>query len=119
LPQAFRYLRARHPFTLDAIVVLPDHLHPIWTLPPGDADYAIRWRLIRAFFSRGIEAGERISASRERKRERGIWQGRYWEQLYETTAILSGAAITFTSTRSNMAMDGTSANGPIPHSTGL
>jgi putative transposase len=79
LREAFRYVRARHPFTLDAIVVLPDHLHAIWTLPPGDADYAMRWRLVKAVFSRGIDAGERISASRERKGERGIWQRRYWE----------------------------------------
>jgi putative transposase len=74
LREAFRYVRARHPFTLDAIVVLPDHLHAIWTLPPGDADYALRWRLIKAFFSRGIDTGEQISASRERRGERGIWQ---------------------------------------------
>jgi putative transposase len=79
LRKAFRYVRMRHPFMLDAIVVLPDHLHAIWTLPPGDADYATRWRLVKAFFSRGIEAGERISISRERKNERGIWQRRYWE----------------------------------------
>jgi putative transposase len=79
LRKAFRYVRERHPFTVDAIVVLPDHLHAIWTLPPEDADYALRWRLLKAFFSRGIEAGEQISASRERKGERGIWQRRYWE----------------------------------------
>jgi putative transposase len=79
LREAFRYVRARHPFTVDAIVVLPDHLHAIWTLPPRHADYAMRWRLIKAFFSRGIDTGEWISASRERKGERGIWQRRYWE----------------------------------------
>jgi putative transposase len=79
LRKAFRYVRMRHPFMLDAIVVLPDHLHAIWTLPPGDPDYATRWRLVKAFFSRGIETGERISISRERKNERGIWQRRYWE----------------------------------------
>ena len=79
LREAFRYVRLRHRFSLDAIVVLPDYLHAIWTLPPGDADCAMRWRLIKAFFSRGIEAGEQISASRERKGERGIWQRRYWE----------------------------------------
>jgi putative transposase len=39
---AFRYTRARHPFTIDAIVVMPDHLHAIWTLPDSDADYALR-----------------------------------------------------------------------------
>jgi putative transposase len=79
LRDAFRYARALHPFTVDAIVVLPDHLHAIWTLRPGDMDYALRWRLIKAFFSRAIDADEQISRSRKRKGERGIWQRRYWE----------------------------------------
>jgi putative transposase len=64
---------------IDAIVILPDHLHAVWTLPDGDRDFALRWRLIKAAFSRGLSAGERISASRARKAERGIWQRRYWE----------------------------------------
>lgn len=79
LRAAFRYARCQHPFTIEAIVVLPDHLHAIWTLPPGDADFALRWRLIKSAFSRAIPEGERISASRIKKRERGIWQRRYWE----------------------------------------
>ena len=79
LRAAFRYARTRHPFTIEAIVVLPDHLHAIWTLPPGDADFANRWRLIKTGFSRGIEANERRSRSRTTKGERGLWQRRYWE----------------------------------------
>jgi putative transposase len=79
LRAAFRHTRARYPFTVDAIVVLPDHLHSIWSLPDNDADYATRWRLIKATFSRALPAGERISPSRRRKGERGIWQRRYWE----------------------------------------
>jgi putative transposase len=79
LRTAFRYARLRHPFTIDAIVVLPDHLHAIWTLPDGDPDFSLRWRLIEAMFSRGLPAGERVSASRDRKGERGVWQRRYWE----------------------------------------
>jgi putative transposase len=79
LRAAFRYARARHPFSVDAVVVLPDHLHAIWTLPPGDADYALRWRLIKTWFSRGLAAGERRSKSRTAKGERGIWLRRYWE----------------------------------------
>lgn len=79
LRQGFRTVRARHPFILDAVVILPDHLHAIWTLPPGDTDYATRWRLINADFSRGSAVTERRSASRRRKGERGIWQRRYWE----------------------------------------
>jgi putative transposase len=79
LRTAFREIRLRHPFTIDAIVVLPDHLHAIWTLPDGDTDFATRWRLIKTTFSRYVPAGERISASRAAKGERGIWQRRYWE----------------------------------------
>jgi putative transposase len=51
LRNAFRYVKARHPFTVDATVVLPDHLHAIWTLPEGNSDFAMRWRLINAAFS--------------------------------------------------------------------
>jgi len=81
LRDAFRHVRARHAFALDAIVVLPDHLHCLWTLPEHDADYAGRWRLIKARFSRSIPPGECISPSRSRHGERGIWQRRYWEHL--------------------------------------
>jgi putative transposase len=79
LREAFRYVRTRRPFTLDAIVVLPDHLHVIWTLPQGDTDYPTRWRLIKTVFSRANYPAERRSKSREQKGERGIWQRRYWE----------------------------------------
>jgi putative transposase len=79
LRQSFRYTQSRHPFTIDAVVVLPDHLHAIWTLPSGDADYAVRWRLIKSMFSRGVERVEERSESRRLKGERGIWQRRYWE----------------------------------------
>lgn len=76
---ALRYTRLRHPFAIDAIVVLPDHMHAVWTLPNGDGDFATRWRLIKATLSRGLQHAEPVSASRSRKRERGIWQRRYWE----------------------------------------
>lgn len=79
LRSAFRETRKRHPFGIDAIVVLPDHLHAIWTLPENDADFATRWRLIKATFSRALPKGETVSASREEKGERGIWQRRFWE----------------------------------------
>jgi len=79
LREAMRTTKRDHPFMIDAIVVLPDHLHCIWTLPPGDDDFPKRWRLIKARFSRCVEQGERVSASRKRKGERGLWQRRYWE----------------------------------------
>ncbi|MBA1445337.1 MAG: transposase [Chromatiales bacterium] len=81
LRQVFRKVKEGHPFTIDAIVVLPDHLHCIWSLPTGDLDYQSRWALIKAGFSRGIPCGERRSHSRLKRGERGIWQRRYWEHL--------------------------------------
>jgi putative transposase len=76
LQAAFRQVRARHPFTIEPAVILPDHLHAIWTLPEQDADFALRWRLIKSAFSHGLMRGERISTSRVAKGERGIWQRR-------------------------------------------
>jgi len=58
LRSAFRYVRQRHSFSIDAMVVLPDHLHAVWTLPAGDADLATRWYLIKSSFSRGGPGGE-------------------------------------------------------------
>ena len=79
LRTAFRETQRHHPFTIDAIVVLPDHLHTVWTLPEGDADFPTRWRLIKTSFSRKLSADEPVSSSRAGKGERGIWQRRYWE----------------------------------------
>ena len=74
-------VKNNHPFILDAFVVLPDHLHAIWTLPIGDNDFSKRWMLIKAGFSRQLPKNERINKSRIKKGERGIWQRRYWEHL--------------------------------------
>jgi putative transposase len=79
LREAFRQTRQRHPFTIDAIVVLPDHVHAVWTMPDGDSDFATRWRLIKSTFSRSLPRSEPVSASRAAKGERGIWQRRFWE----------------------------------------
>ncbi|MDD2720709.1 MAG: transposase [Gallionella sp.] len=79
LRASVRRVREAHPFHIDAMVVLPEHLHAIWTLPEGDTDYPTRWALIKAGFSRQLDKIERINASRKRKGERGIWQRRYWE----------------------------------------
>jgi putative transposase len=68
-----------HPFETVAICVLPDHLHVVWTLPAGDADFSLRWSLIKAGFSRGLAASPLRSASKVVKREKGLWQRRFWE----------------------------------------
>lgn len=79
LRNAFRIVKQQRPFRIDAIVILPDHLHCIWAMPPDDCDYSTRWRLIKSAFSGAIEPGERISRRRQVKSERGIWQRRFWE----------------------------------------
>ena len=72
-------VKHRHPFTIDAMVVLPDHLHAVWTLPVDDTDFSMRWRLIKSHFSRAMPDFDRRSRSRIARRERGIWQRRFWE----------------------------------------
>ena len=81
LREAVKTVKQRHPFEIDAMVVLPDHIHALWTLPQGDQDYPTRWMLIKTSFSRQINKGERRNQSRIAKHERGIWQRRYWEHL--------------------------------------
>jgi putative transposase len=81
LREAFNTVRVRHPYRMDALVVMPDHLHCLWTLPPGDTDFSTRWGLIKTHFSRAIGNGERRSPSRIARGERGLWQRRFWEHL--------------------------------------
>jgi putative transposase len=75
--------QAKRPFGLVAMVLLPDHLHAVWTLPPGDDDYSRRWQQIKGTFTEsylmaGGAEGTR-STSREKHDERGVWQRRFWE----------------------------------------
>ena len=81
LRQAFRHVIQSHPFRIEAIVILPDHLHCLWTLPPEDSDFSTRWRLIKTYFSRHCQTGlhGEMSDSRQRKKEKAIWQRRFWE----------------------------------------
>lgn len=81
LRDAFYESQRAHPFSVIAIVVLPDHLHCLWQLPEGDADNADRWARIKSGFSRRLPRTEHRSASRAYKRERGIWQRRFWEHM--------------------------------------
>jgi putative transposase len=79
LGAAIRKVRATKPFQINAFVVLPDHLHAVWTLPESDLDYSGRWRAIKTEFSKQIPPNEWRSASRAAKGERGLWQRRFWE----------------------------------------
>lgn len=88
LREAVRVTRAERPFTIDAWVVLPDHLHCVWTLPEGDRDFPTRWRLIKSRFSRGLPPG-RLRDSHVARGERGVWQRRYWEHHIRDAADFS------------------------------
>ena len=81
LRESFRVVKQRHPFVIESMVVLPDHLHGIWTLPPEDADFSMRWRLIKSEFSRRCPEvyKRKRSASRVQKGEQAVWQRRFWE----------------------------------------
>ncbi|MDO8842921.1 transposase [Methylicorpusculum sp.] len=84
LRDSVRRVRRLYPFHIDACVILPDHLHCVWTLPPDSVDYPVRWRLIKLLFSKGLPRTERLSATRRQRSERGIWQRRYWEHTIVT-----------------------------------
>ena len=81
LRETVRSTRARHPFHIAAWVVLPDHMHCLWTLPAGDADFALRWKVIKFAFAKRLPDTETRTAQQRRRGERGIWQRRYWEHL--------------------------------------
>ena len=81
-----RSVKGRHPFHIHGWVVLPEHTHCIIELPDGDADFAMRWRLIKLEFSKALPKTERISSVRASRGERGIWQRRYWEHLIRDDA---------------------------------
>ncbi|NNL36301.1 MAG: transposase [Silicimonas sp.] len=101
LRDAVRETRAARPFRIEAWVVMPDHLHAVWTLPEGDAGYSARWGAIKARFTRAVRDSGRVgfhptvypdgtrsvvgwnptlrSASKLRKGDAGVWQRRFWE----------------------------------------
>ncbi len=86
LRNCVKAVRQNHPFHINACVVLPEHIHCIWTLPEGDSDFSVRWRLIKSAFSRRLPALEPRSAVRRRAGERGIWQRHFWEHLIRDEA---------------------------------
>ncbi|MHC4542586.1 MAG: REP-associated tyrosine transposase [Planctomycetota bacterium] len=83
LRSALRSVRRNWPFDVVAFCLLPDHLHCLWRLPEGDNGFSKRWMLIKKGFTRrylhagGVESEQ--NPSRDKKRERGIWQRRFWE----------------------------------------
>jgi putative transposase len=79
LRNAVRQTRVQMPFHIDAWVVLPEHMHCLWTLPEGDSDFPRRWRAIKITFSKSLPAAGRPTKTMPKRGERGIWQRRYWE----------------------------------------
>jgi putative transposase len=79
---AIKKVHAKFPFEVEALVVLPDHLHMIWTLPPGDSNYSTRVRLLKTYFTKlhgNSMPRAKPTASRASKNEQAVWQRRYWE----------------------------------------
>ncbi|NML46533.1 transposase [Ramlibacter sp. G-1-2-2] len=81
LRAAYAAVQRRHPFETIAICVLPDHLHALWKLPEGDQDFPLRWQQIKHGFSHSVPAVESRRLSQVSRREKGIWQRRFWEHL--------------------------------------
>jgi len=116
LRATFASVRAQRPFTIDAAVILPDHLHCIWTLPDGDTDFSGRWHAIKSRFSRSLPKEERLSARRIAKGERGIWQRRFWEHTIRDDEDFARHMDYIHYTLSNTATRGAFAIGRIRHS---
>ncbi len=81
LNRCFQAVAVEYPYKIEAIVILPDHLPCIWTLPDSDFDFSTRWKLIKIAFTRSYSGGkaEVTSESMRKKKETGVWQRRFWE----------------------------------------
>ncbi|WP_295455956.1 transposase [uncultured Thiodictyon sp.] len=86
LRESFRYALECRPFRFDAVVILPDHLHAIWTLPTGDDNFSERWRLVKYRFSHRSPPTDVTRRSLAEKREKGLWQRRFWEHCIRDDA---------------------------------
>ena len=76
---AYAQTQNHHPFQTNAIVILPNHIHAIWTLPRHDTDYSMRWRRVKSLFSKSLPKDEVRTNVQLKRGERGIWQRRFWE----------------------------------------
>ncbi|MBD2499818.1 REP-associated tyrosine transposase [Anabaena azotica] len=85
LRKSMRRVQQLYPFSIEAIALLPEHIHCIWTLPENDSNYAIRWRLIKSFVTQScaeqLNITAEMSESRQKRQEGNLWQRRYWEHL--------------------------------------
>jgi len=88
LRASYQRVQQARPFETLAICILPDHLHAIWKLPAGDSDFSTRWSLIKSAFSRGGPTASQRSESKISKRDKGVWQRRYWEHAIRSDSDL-------------------------------
>ncbi|MBI3777770.1 MAG: transposase [Gammaproteobacteria bacterium] len=81
LKQSLEAVKKKYPFVIEAFVLLPDHLHCIWTLPENDADYSTRWNIIKRSVSQQVRDSTMapVSPSKRKRGELGLWQRRFWE----------------------------------------
>jgi putative transposase len=82
LSRVIKEVQTSRPFKIEALVLLPEHIHCIWKLPEGDTDYSTRWALIKKEFTKnikGLVGTAHPTRSQEHRRERTIWQRRFWE----------------------------------------
>jgi putative transposase len=88
LRDAIKTVQKRYPFSIDAFVLLPDHLHCIWTLPSGDSNYSLRWgsikRMVSMACSQYYHREDLMTVSKIKHRESTFWQRRYWEHCIAT-----------------------------------
>ena len=118
LRAAFRETRAQHPFVIDAVVILPDHIHIVMTLPEGDADYSTRLSLIKRRFTDAVaKLGTQVA--RRRNGEMALWQRRFWEHTIRDEDISSGTSTTFISTLCDTRWSNACATGRIPRFTAM
>jgi putative transposase len=111
-------IRNRHSFEVDAFVILPDHIHTVWTLPESDADFSMRWRLIKEAFTKPFvrqHLASEPSTSRRAKGEQAVWQRRFWEHVIRDEADYAAHVdyIHYNPVRHGLA----SAAGDWPHSS--
>jgi putative transposase len=79
LRDAIHHVKKYRPFKIDTLVVLPDHLHAIWTLPPDDDNYSIRWNQIKGRFTQIVKRQENFK--KDNRNEYNLWQRRFWEHV--------------------------------------
>ena len=113
LRKVYKVVEDRHPFETIAICVLPDHVHAVWSLPSGDSNFPVRWSQIKSAFSRELPATNVRSASKAAKRDKGIWQRRYWEHVIRNETDLERHVDYIHYNRSSMAWRLAPAIGPI------